>query len=131
MRLEIQGRTMVAALAIVAAALGTATLARGEEPCEKCQSRFNLKTTGIPVLESIPYVGRLFKNSAYQPACAEEVERIGIDFEFVPGQVIEFHGPLDVCPAVCPDVCPACPVAVAKGTDVDQPRNLAKSVTVE
>lgn len=107
MRLAIQGRAFVAALAIVATALLAAKGARSEEPKERCELRFEVKATGVPLLSKIPYVSRLFKNTEAKADCAAEVERIGIDFDLdgVSGQVIEFHGPLGVCPetsAVCP-----------------------------
>ncbi|HUE72517.1 MAG TPA: hypothetical protein VMP01_16655 [Pirellulaceae bacterium] len=110
MRLAIQARGFVAALAILAAALMTAKPAGGEEPCPRRELRIEVKASGVPMLDKIPYVGRLFKNSAVKPACDETVERIGVDFDFLPGQVIRFHGPLDVCP----EVCPVCPVAASK-----------------
>jgi glutamine---fructose-6-phosphate transaminase (isomerizing) len=56
-----------------------------------------------------------------------QVERIADDVWWVP----ETHEALTPVLAVIPLQLFAYHVAVARGTDVDQPRNLAKSVTVE
>lgn len=99
MRLAIQGRAFAAALAIIATALLSSKIAGGEEPCERCELRFEVKATGVPWLDRIPYVSRLFKNSAAEPGCGEDFERIGVDFEAVPGRVFEIEGLSGVCPA--------------------------------
>jgi hypothetical protein len=117
MRLAIQGRMLAAALAMIAVGLLAAKLARSEEPRERCELRVNAKIDGVPLLSRIPYVNRLFKTTHAPTECCNEVERIGIDFDFeaVPGQVIEFHAPI----GVCPDVCPVCPLPGANKTAVN------------
>jgi len=57
----------------------------------------------------------------------EEIARYAADVLYVP-EMLEELTPII---AVLPLQLLAYEVAVARGTDVDQPRNLAKSVTVE
>jgi glucosamine--fructose-6-phosphate aminotransferase (isomerizing) len=57
----------------------------------------------------------------------EEIDRYAQDVLFVPPTLEELTPAI----AIIPLQLLAYEVAVARGTDVDQPRNLAKSVTVE
>jgi glutamine---fructose-6-phosphate transaminase (isomerizing) len=96
----------------------------------------------VPVIAIVPS-GPLFEKSAsnLQEAAARGGQVVVISDEIGAAKLRNIAAQTIVLPTVDPFVAPivyAVPVqllayyvAVLKGTDVDQPRNLAKSVTVE